>query len=50
LADIECLEKEQQRAMNIVSGLNGPSYEEKLQEVDLSLQKETPPGGYAPDT
>jgi ribonuclease P/MRP protein subunit RPP40 len=34
-SDIECLEKVQQRAVNMVSGLAGTSYKEKLQEVGL---------------
>ncbi len=40
VTDVKCLEKVQQRAMNIVTGLTGPSYEEKLQEIGLLSQEE----------
>jgi hypothetical protein len=40
VSDIECLEKVQQRAVNMVSGLTGASYKEKLQEVYLLLLEE----------
>jgi hypothetical protein len=35
VSEIECLEKVQQRAVNMVSGLAGTSYEEKLQDAGL---------------
>ena len=34
--DIECLEKVQRRAINMVSGLQGSTYQEKLKEVGLT--------------
>lgn len=38
--DIETLEKVQKRAVGMVSGLKGESYEEKLVELDLTTLKE----------
>ena len=38
--DIECLEKVQKRAVNMVSGLKGNSYEDKLVELDMVTLKE----------
>ena len=38
--DIECLEKVQKRAINMVSGLRGNSYTEKLKEVGLPTLEE----------
>jgi hypothetical protein len=39
-ADIECLERVQQRAVGMVSGLKGRTYEEKLLELNMvSLQE-----------
>ena len=39
-ADKEVLEKVQQRAVRQVSGLKGPSYEEKLKELDMCTLEE----------
>jgi hypothetical protein len=39
-ADIECLEKVQKRAINMVSGLHSGVYEERLQELGLETLKE----------
>ena len=39
-ADVECLEKVQRRAVNMVSGLQGTSYEERLSELGLTTLAE----------
>ena len=39
-ADIECLEKVQRRAVNMVSGLQGTSYQERLTELGLTTLAE----------
>jgi ribonuclease P/MRP protein subunit RPP40 len=38
--DVEVLEKVQRRAVNMVAGLNGSSYEEKLEELDMLTMEE----------
>jgi hypothetical protein len=38
--DIELLEKVQRRAVNMVSGLKGTTYEEKLSELDMLTLEE----------
>ena len=39
-ADIDCLENVQRRAIRMVSGLHGKTYEDKLREVGLTTLKE----------
>ncbi len=43
--DKEVLEKVQKRAVKIISGLEGKTYEERLKEVGLlTLEERAPPG------